>query len=179
MLKNLFPPKDSDGNPITNNVTRVVYPDWWTNGTPAKPINSASFTFANESYTNTNTFTVQYGLSLELVPWASSGSNFTQSAEGDITYIQNDETNAEYTVVMPSGWTFHSYNRADTEDAEFDWRETIQPSTVVIFRSTNLTDWSGIFTNSACGRNTVETYVDRDAPPTKAFYWVLPQQLIR
>ncbi len=175
MLKTLFPPTDKDGNPITNNVTQVHYPDWYYTNHPSALVSkgltllSSEVALAPNNATGGNSFIVQYGISIEMLPWMSPKSNYVQSVDGDVNYIQNDRTNLESTIVT-GGWTQHTYNRANTNDTSFDWTKSLPPNIVVLQCTTNFIDWWDIYTNDLCGVNTVETHVHGNAPPGSAFY---------
>jgi len=151
-------PPHADGSPATTNIQQTV--DIWTNYYSLKPAprdNESSGSF----------FPVQYGINMQALPWVNPGSNYTQTTYGQTRYIQNDETNLE-TTVCQDGWTFHVYTSSDPASPPFVWHERLEPSTIVIQRTTNFVDWDNAFTNPICGVNTIETFMDTVPPP--AYY---------
>lgn len=162
----------------TNNVIN------WSTNTTDNPPSPLPFPPPNTNPVSTNgagiafatNFTVQYGLSDAasvgvLLPWCSPGTNLTQSVDG----VAN-------TVVSIDGllWISVGYSGSTLEEVISDSGgnattefETNWPSqTVLLLRSTNLIEWEPVYTNAACGVDTVEQWTDTNCPPDAAFYSV-------
>ncbi len=143
-------------------VTNIAYPSF-----------SAAFKPAPRDVTNgTNScsFTLQYGISAYPETWnrgwTAVGSNLVQSVAGGQAVIESSDDRYEF-YESAFGTTFHITWTAEDDNVV---SETYLPRAVVVMRSEDLATWTPIYTNSAVGLGTVETFTDTNAPPDHAYY---------
>jgi hypothetical protein len=159
-------------------------------GTTNQNIAHVEFLPAGKLETNVDvaTFTFQYGLSDvnsdvdsdlgygTYQPWIVPGSNYVDTSTGGSVGTLGTATNQYYGVVINLGNTVEEivYDTSDPDLAEVYYNSESGPiSPVIIQRTTDLENWTAIFTNSGCWNDVTYTCTDSNAPPGAAFYRVL------
>jgi len=165
-----------DPPPPTNNQSQAV--------TPAVEQTGQQVMAQSDQQSAPSGFALQYGLSLPtstnegLVPWVFAGTkipttNSPMDIRGNIIPNVLVSSSGEYSFTFTiNGYTFAIDmlpGNVDFEGLDNNWN--LPTNTVVILRTTNMVTWTPIFTNSSCGINQVQTFIDPDPPlgPT-AFY---------
>ncbi len=119
-------------------------------------------------------FALQYGVkiidtNLNGQGWLNAGTNLVGPVDGTPYAFINTSNEYAFMLTYANGQVFYYDYDATTANLLSSWTSS-SLKTVVIQITTNMADWSPIYTNTACPMNEILNFVDTNPPLVAGFY---------